>query len=75
MSAPQYTEAEVERLWASYRSGAPTVCPADGANVALSIDGSRAYRLTCTQCGVGSSWFTSAQDGILVRVAMPPITR
>lgn len=72
MSASQFSEAEVAQLWASYRSGAPTVCPADGANIALSIDGTRAYRITCTECGATSSWFTSAPDGILVRVAVPP---
>ncbi len=69
MTEPHFSDAEVESLWASYRAGRPTECPSDGHNVALSIDGTRTYRLTCTHCGTTSSWFTSAPDGILVRIA------
>lgn len=72
MSERTFTDEIVAALWSAYRAGEPVHCPYDQHNVALSVDGRRSYRLSCTHCGVASGWFTSAPDGILIRVSGGP---
>lgn len=66
---------ETAPLWDEFRSGAPARCPQDTGPLALSVDGSSAYRLICTRCGTASSWFEMGATGIQARTATLPAPR
>jgi hypothetical protein len=67
------TLEETRPLWEVFRSGRVAGCPADGGSLALSVDGSSAYRLVCTQCGTASAWFEAAPNaGVRDRLLPPP---
>jgi hypothetical protein len=59
---------DIQVLWDAFRQGAVVLCPADGAPLALSVDGSAGvYRFVCTRCGLASPWFESGSGGVHVR--------
>lgn len=63
---------ETRPLWDMFRAGGSVRCPSDAGSLALSVDGSSAYRLVCTQCGTASSWFEAAPAGLRDRATPPP---
>ncbi len=75
VAAPRRTSLtldEVGPLWEAFRGGAPVSCICGNGTLALSVDGSNAYRLVCTRCGTASPWFEAAPAGIRLRTLPPP---
>jgi hypothetical protein len=66
------TMDETADLWQSFRDGGVARCPRDAGPLALSVDGTNAYRLTCTRCGASSTWFEATTAGIRLRTIPPP---
>ena len=66
VAAPLSTTAEVIAAWDKFRAGGVAPCPADGAPLALAVDGtSLVYRFVCVKCGASSAWFESSIGGKL----------
>jgi hypothetical protein len=63
---------ETSALWRSFQDGNLAICPRDAAPLALSIDGSNAYRFVCTQCGTATIWFEVTPTGVQCRTMPPP---
>ncbi len=63
---------ETGPLWDEFRAGHPIRCPQDSGPLALSVDGSNAYRLVCTWCGTASAWFETVPTGIQIRTVTIP---
>ena len=64
------SDADVVRLWDSFKMGAVVKCPKDDAPLALAVDGAaKSYRLVCTRCGNASLWFETTGGAIQVRNA------
>jgi hypothetical protein len=65
-AAPLSSSAEVSAAWDIFRAGGVAPCPADGAPLALAVDGtSLVYRLVCVKCGASSGWFEASFGGKL----------
>jgi hypothetical protein len=66
VAAPLASTDEVTKAWDVFRAGGVAPCPADGAPLALAVDGtSLMYRFVCVKCGAASAWFESGFGGAL----------
>jgi hypothetical protein len=67
VAEPLSSPEEVASAWAAFRKGAAS-CPADGAPLALAVDGiANIYRLVCVKCGHASGWFEAGPGGLRFR--------
>jgi len=64
--SPLASNDAVSAAWDLFRAGHVAPCPADGAPLALAVDGtSLVYRFVCVKCGAASPWFESGFGGAL----------
>jgi hypothetical protein len=64
------SDADVTKLWETFKLGFVVRCPKDEAPLALAVDGAaKSYRLVCTRCGNASLWFETSGGVIQVRNA------
>ncbi len=72
--SPHLSHTEIAHLWGKFRQGEVAGCPRDAAAMALAVDGAaKAYRLTCTKCGLASPWFSASPSGLFFRSPMPTL--
>ncbi len=70
-AAPLTSPEEVTAAWKAFRAGV-SPCPADGAPLALAVDGTaNVYRLVCVKCGAASAWFEAGPGGLKMRGPRP----
>lgn len=75
VAAPLSSPQEVSTAWDHFRAGGVAPCPADGAPLALAVDGTaNVYRFVCVKCGCASPWFEAGAGGLTIRGprATPP---
>lgn len=68
VAAPLTSPEEVSAAWETFRAGGVAACPADGAPLALAVDGTaNVYRFVCVKCGAASAWFEAGTGGLTMR--------
>jgi hypothetical protein len=73
VASPLSSPEEVSAAWNLFRKGGVAPCPADGAPLALAVDGTaNIYRFVCTKCGAASTWFEAGPGGLHPRGPRPP---
>jgi hypothetical protein len=67
-SAEAMTEEHVLALWSAFKEGKTVVCPRDGNNMAVAVDGAMGlYRLVCVGCGHSTPPFEARMNGVRLR--------